>query len=339
MRLTLLAIALAATVPLRAQQPEFKAGVELVSVPVTVTSLDHNTYIAGLTAADFRVSENGDRQQVTTVTRVRRPLSLCIVVDSSGSMGLGNRRELAMFATQEILKGLQPDDEIAIVFFGVSVEPRLPWTKVGDIKELNWGGWVPRGSTPLNDGMRVGFDLIEKARHPRRGILLLTDGFENASRESTSNIVKTRQQSETTIYGFGVGSASLADLRADISRSPQAINKENIPRANSDALRGIEASTPGASALVRPPDALPNFDYLETLVGDSGGSVSRVLTLPEVTMAAKNMTNELKYEYLLGYTPVKPLDGKYRKLKVEVARRGVFIRHRGGYLAVPSTPQ
>lgn len=85
-----------------AQQPTFKAGVELVTVPVTVTSVDHNTYIDGLTAADFRLSENGDRQEVTTVTRERRALSLGIVVDDSGSMALGNRRELAVEAAQRL---------------------------------------------------------------------------------------------------------------------------------------------------------------------------------------------------------------------------------------------
>jgi VWFA-related protein len=332
-----LAIVLATTT-LTAQQPVFKGGVELVTVPVIVTSLDHNTYIEGLAPGDFRLSENGDRQVVTTVTRQRRPLSLAIVVDSSGSMALGNRRDLAVAASQEILKGLQPDDEIAIVFFGETVETRLPWTKVGDIKALNWGGWVPRGTTPLNDGMRLGFGLIEKAQNPRRGIVLLTDGFENASRESTSSIVKSRQQSETTIYGFGVGSASLADLRADLPVKSTGINKENIPSVNAEALRRIDGNTPGASA-VRPPNALPNFDYLETLVGDSGGSVSRVLSQSEVIMAAKNITNELQYEYLIGYTPTRPLDGKYRKIKVEVNRRGLYVRHRGGYLALPSVSQ
>jgi Ca-activated chloride channel family protein len=333
-----LAIVLATTT-LTAQQPVFKGGVELVTVPVTVTSLDHNTYIEGLAPGDFRLSENGDRQVVTTVTRQRRPLSLAIVVDSSGSMALGNRRDLAVAASQEILKGLQPDDEIAIVFFGETVDTRLPWTKVADIKALNWSGWVPRGTTPLNDGMRVGLDLIEKAHNPRRAVVLLTDGFENASRESTSNIVKTRQQSETSIYGFGVGSASLADLRADLTPKANAIDKNNIPSVNSEALRRIEASTPGATEAVRRPNALPNFDYLETLVGDSGGSVSRVLSQSEVIMAAKNITNELQYEYLIGYTPTRPLDGKYRKIKVEVNRRGLYVRHRGGYLALPSVSQ
>ena len=331
-----LVIAVLAVAPVVAQQPQFKSGVELVTVPVTVTSLDHNTYIAGLTAADFRLSENGDRQVITTVSRERRPISIAFVVDSSGSMGLGNRKELAVYTAQKIFEGLQPDDQIAIVFFGETVERRLPWTRVGDIKQLNWGGWVPYGNTPLNDGMKLGLQLIDEARNPRRAVVLLTDGFENASRESTSSLVKTRQQSETTIYGVGVGSANIDDLRTDMQRV-QVIDKENLPRVNAEAIRQIEANTPGASQLVRPQATLPNFDYLETLVGDSGGSVSRVLAMPEVAMAARNLVSELQYEYLLGYTPTKALDGKYRKLKVEMNRRGLYIRHRGGYLALPLT--
>ena len=125
-----------------AQQPEFKAGVELVTVPVTVTSNDHNTYIEGLTAADFRVTENGERQVVTTVTRERRPISVCFVIDSSGSMSLGDRRDLASQAVDRIVGQLKPDDEVSIVFFDEKVEERLPWTKVGPGVKLNWGGWA-----------------------------------------------------------------------------------------------------------------------------------------------------------------------------------------------------
>ena len=65
----------------------------------------------------------------------------------------------------------------------------------------------------------------------------------------------------------------------------------------------------------------------------------RLRSQPEVAMAAKNIVDELQYEYVIGYTPTRPLDGKYRKVKVEVNRRGTFVRHRGGYLAIPSKPQ
>lgn len=95
MRRLAFAFVVVAAASLEAQQPSFRAGVELVTVPVTVTSRDHNTYIDGLTAADFELAENGERQVVTTVTRERRPLSICFIVDSSLSMAYGNRKVLA----------------------------------------------------------------------------------------------------------------------------------------------------------------------------------------------------------------------------------------------------
>jgi Ca-activated chloride channel homolog len=326
-----------AAASLDAQQPAFRAGVELVTVPVTVTSLDHNTYIEGLTAADFRVSENGDRQVVTTVTRVRRPLSLCMVVDSSGSMSLGTRRDMAIEAAQQLLEGLQPDDEVSIVLFGEDlVESVMPWTRKSRIERVDWSKWRPRGSTPLNDGMRAGFEMIEKAANPRHALVLITDGFENASRESTSSLVKSRRQSEVTVFGIGVGSANIDDLRSD---APRLRTSDQLGPASADNLRRQEAMAPGASEHVRGLQVLPFFDYLETLVGDSGGTVSRGLSFPEITMAARNITAELSSEYLIGYTPARPLDGKYRRIKVELNKRGLYVRHRGGYLAVASTPQ
>jgi VWFA-related protein len=337
-RLFVLMLGIAATVTLRGQQPEFKAGVELVTVPVTVTSLDHNTYIEDLTAADFRVSENGDRQTVTTVTRERRPLSLSIVVDSSGSMALGTRRDMAIEAAQRLVDGLQADDEVSIVLFGEEITLPLPWTRKRDIAKLDWSKWRPRGSTPLNDGMRVGLGMIEKAANSRHALVLITDGFENSSRESTSSIVKSRRQSETSIYGIGVGSANIQDLRSDAPRlqKPEAFGKAP---ATSDALRRQEALAPGAGEAVRGLQTLPTFDYLETLVGDSGGTVSRALSFPEIIMAAKNIVAELQHEYVIGYSPSKALDGKYRRIKVELNRRGLYLRHRGGYLALPSAGQ
>jgi Mg-chelatase subunit ChlD len=320
---------IAATLRVAAQQPEFKAGVELVTIPVTVTTRDHNTFIEGLTAADFQVEENGQKQAVTTVTRERRPLSIAMVVDSSGSMGMGNRRQLASAAARQIFDALKPDDELSIVFFGEKIELHMPWTRISNVTGFDWTGWRPFGMSPINDGMRLGLQLIDTASNPRRVVVLLTDGFENTSRMSLGDLVKTRQQSEVSVYGIGIGSADIMDLAADA----QGL-RPTLPSANAENLRRAEAMGPGATT-ARSPNALPNFDSLETLVGDSGGSVNRLLSQSEVIMAVKNIIDEWQYEYLVGYTPAKALDGKYRKLKVQVNRRGTYVRHRGGYLALP----
>ena len=123
---------------------------------------------------------------------------------------------------------------------------------------------------------------------------------------------------------------------ARASDAPRLLTSEQLGGANADSLRRVESITPGASEQVRGLQVLPFFDYLEMLVGDSGGTVTRGLSFPEITMAARNITAELSNEYLIGYTPGTPLDGKYRRIKVELNKRGLYVRHRGGYLALPS---
>jgi Ca-activated chloride channel homolog len=329
MRPIALIIAVAATVSVAARQPAFKAGVELVTVPVAITSRD--AYIEGLTAAEFQLSENGERQVVTTLTRERRPVSICFVIDASGSMERGMRKEIARQAARRIAGQLQPGDEIAILLFAGAVEERLPWTRIADVTDRAWSGWATQGMTALNDGMKAGLELIDQARNPRQAIVLLTDGFENASRESTSSIVKTRRQSETTVYGIGISQTSVTEQQGD--RVEQGLA---MPGSSPNGV-GREATAPGASDLLAMTRALPQFDYLQAMVGDSGGIVARAESMREALDAATRVTNDLQQEYLLGYTPTRPFDGKYRRLKVEVKRRGVAVRHRGGYLAVAST--
>jgi len=324
MRALVLAVAISA--PVLAQQPVFKSGVELVTIPVTVTSLDHSTHIAGLTAADFRVSENGDRQDITVVTREQVPVSLAIVVDSSATMSAGMRRQFASQAVDRVVQALAPDDEIAIVFLNRTVEERLPWTRVKEIKELNWGGWNPFGTAPLHDGLRAAFTQLQRARNARHAILLLTPGFESSSRMSLASLVKSRQESETSLFAFGLGSHRQEVVAAEQSQV------RRLPPPTSDGVRQADPGGPGAFA----PKPLMEVDYLDMLVGDSGGEVRRILSMPEAAMAATNLVAELHNQYLVGYTPKKTFDGKYRKLKIEVNRRGLYVRHREGYLALPA---
>lgn len=328
MRTLAVVVMVAAAASLQAQQPTFKAGVEVVTVPVTVTSLDRNTHIAGLTAADFRLEENGDRQVVSVVTRERVPVSLAIVVDSSAAMNAIMRREMAAEAVNRVVQGLAPEDEIAIVFLARNVEERLPWTRVKEIKELNWGGWNPMGTAPLHDGLRAAFAKLQEARNTRHAILLLTPGFESSSRIPLATLVKSRQESETSLFAFGLGSHRQEEVAAEDQHV-----RIGMPRSTA-TVRGLDSQGPN----VIPPKPLMEVDYLDTLVGDSGGAVTRILSMPEATMAARNLVAELHNQYLIGYTPKKAFDGKYRKVKIEVNRRGLYVRHREGYLALPLSP-
>ena len=242
------------------------------------------------------------------------------------------RREFAADAVNTLAAALDPEDEITILFLSRVVTERLAWTRVKDIRELNWGGWNPEGSAPLHDGLRAAFAALHKARNGRHAILLLTPGFESSSRMSLANLVKSRQESEVSLYAFGLGSHRAEEVAAEQQSATKYVG---APRVGSEMVRGADAQGPNVIA----PKPLMEVDYLDMLVGDSGGEVTRLKSLVESAMAARNLVAELHNQYLVGYTPKKNFDGKYRKLKIEVNRRGLYVRHREGYLALPLAAQ
>src|SRR5262245_14589980 len=92
---TWLVILALASVASSSAQPSFKASVDLVTVPVTVTGRDGMTFFAELSAGDFRIYEDGVLQQVSVVSHEPRPISICVLLDSSPSMASG-RQALAI---------------------------------------------------------------------------------------------------------------------------------------------------------------------------------------------------------------------------------------------------
>jgi Ca-activated chloride channel family protein len=307
-----------------AQQPSFKAAVELVTVPITVTNNDRSRLITGgLTAADFRLTEDGVPQTVTHFHQERLPVSLCIVVDASESMQEEMRHHVGVRALQYTVRGLAPDDEVSVVRFAKNVTTLMPWTSSPDPADLIWEtelSDMTKPNTSLNDALAYALATIGEARNPRRAILLITDGFENASITPVSRVVATRQQSETSVYAMGLAA--------------------NLPIPATAGRSGIfERSSPNmgkSNPAVGNGKPMVTLDVLPALVGDSGGTVMSIWSEANAAAAAKSLIDELRYQYTLGYTPVKPLDGKYRRLKVETTKRGIKVRHRGGYLALPS---
>jgi len=285
--------------PVAARQPVFKSGVDLIRIPVSLTQGDKPVEPGVLTAANFKVTEDGVTQPVALFERESLPLSLCIAIDTSGSMGSGFAAQVALDALRQVLTRLLPEDEASIIAFAGHAVVVAPWTPAPDATKLAMK-LEPQGATSLNDAVVTALELINGARNPRPVVLLITDGGENSSRTSLSQIVTTRRQSETQVYAFNVVTAASAQRSIGLG--------------------------PGDDT----PPVLPR------LIGDSGGFGYRVLSGSAAATVARAFVDDLRFQYTIGYTPLKPLDGKYRRVKVEVNKRGFRVRHRGGYLAVPS---
>lgn len=274
-------------------QPTFRSAVDLVTVPVTLTGHDSVRPAGELSAADFRIYEDGVLQQLALVSHEPRAISLCILLDSSPSMASG-RQALASRTIDALLAGLNGDDEAALLFFASKVRTAFPWTRGRDIKPVSWLEWRVSLGTALLDALREGLTMMEQASNPLPVILVVSDGGENASRTPLAKLVASRRQSETLVYGI--------DTELQPSRFAPPVNR-----------------------------AFSNF--LPDIVGDSGGTVYEVKSPEAGETAARAMLEELRSQYTLGYVPKRAPDGTFRQLKVETTARGYTVRYRAGYLA------
>lgn len=290
-------VALAAT-PTRAAQPSFRSAVDIITVPVTVTATDPTRRIGALGPADFRVYEDGILQTVSVVSHQPRPLSLCILLDSSPSMASGRQAYAARFI-DTLFAQLAAEDEVALYLFSARVRTMFPWTPATEVKPVSWFEWRLSLGTALIDALKEALRSVEQAHNVQPVIVIVSDGGENASGTSLAKLSATRRQSETLIYG----------IQTDLppSRFAPPVNR-----------------------------AFANF--LPQVVGDSGGTIRHVKSVEEGEVAAQALLEELRSQYTLGYTPPRALDGSYRTLKVEALDPSLVVRHRAGYLATAHNP-
>lgn len=286
-------LSLTSAVALEAQ-PTFRSAVNLVTVQVSVTARD-GSRVGDLGASDFRVYEDGVLQEVEAVSHDPQPLSLCILLDSSPSMA--GREVLATTAIDTLLERLRDDDEVSLLMFAWKPRVAMEWTRARDVRSYSWFGWRLALGTSLLDAMKAALTQVERASNPLPVILIVSDGGENTSGTRLAELVTTRRQSETAVYG---------------------IRTERLPS---------KTASPVTRAMT--------VDFLPDIVGDSGGTVYRARDPRSAETAAVTFLEELRAQYTIGYAPKRVADGRYRQLEIDTSNPMLVVRHRGGYLAAP----
>ncbi len=171
--------------------------------------------LKGLTAADLTVSEGGIPQQASIeLASQSAPVAVALVLDTSGSM-LGRPLADAKAAMISLIQALGPTDKAAVITFeaNVRISSALTADKPSLVTATN--GAVASGNTAIYDGLASAISELAKEPQARHAIVLLTDGVDNASRQSSSNVLASLAASGTPAYVIGLG----ADLdRSALSR-------------------------------------------------------------------------------------------------------------------------
>jgi VWFA-related protein len=293
----------------------FRADSTLVLVPVSVTD-PSNRYVLGLGKDDLHIFEDGVEQKVTHFSNEDAPLSIGLLVDTSGSMGA--KLDTSRRAVAEFLKTLNIADEAFLVEFSDRADLAVPLTHDAHAIQSTMTAATSGGLTALLDAVNMGMQEIKRAKNPRKALLIISDGGDNNSRYTSSQISDLVREADVQIYAMGVFEPSLSF---------------GLPLSSgtTGALGAAAGGKLGSAELDGP-------RLLSAIADQTGGRALAATNLRELPGIAERIGIELRNQYVLAYSPQNAThDGKYRKIEVKLQQPKALptlkARWRLGYYA------
>ena len=181
--------------------PRLHAEANLVLVPMTVSD-SMNRLVTGLEAPNFEVYDNGVGQSIKTFSTEDAPVTIGIVFDLSGSMSskfLRARKALSTF-----LRTSNPADEFFVVGFNDRPAVIVDYTSDVEDVEARMVTLRPENRTSLIDAVYLAVDKLKHAKYERKALLIVSDGGDNRSRFSESELRRVVRESDVQIYSIGI---------------------------------------------------------------------------------------------------------------------------------------
>jgi VWFA-related protein len=288
-----LLIVVAALPVLRAQQtpadqPSFRsASSELVVLPVTISD-KHGRLVSDLPRDRFAVYDNGRRQDVALFSNEDTPVTVGLVLDNSGSMR-GKLGEVVA-AALAFARASNPEDELFTLEFSDDVKDALPGHRLfaNDLTGLRTAltALVPGGRTALYDALIAGLDRLAEGTRPRRVLVLISDGGDNASAATLHEVLARARTSNVTIYTIGVFDRDDPDANAGVLKSIAATTggERFLPQSAgpllSDCQRIAREIRSGYTIGYVPPDRDGAFHRVRVRVDAADGQKLNVRTRP-----------------------------------------------------------
>jgi Ca-activated chloride channel homolog len=280
------------------QTPAFRAGVELVSLNVTVSEGSH--YVTDLTQDDFSVFEDGVKQDVTFFNSTHLPIALALLLDTSASMD--TKLPTAQEAAIGFAKRLRTQDLAEVIDFDSRVVVLQTFTNSAAELEQAIRRTSAGGSTSLYNAVYIALKDLKKvmARNideiRRQAIVVLSDGEDTSSLLPFEEVLDLAKRSETAIYTIG--------LRENDSTS----SGSKLFREAEFVLRQFSQETGGRA-------------FFPNQVSDLAGVYGQI-------------SDELSSQYTVGYTSKNGRrDGAWRRVVVRVNRPNTAARTKQGYFA------
>lgn len=186
--------------------------VDLVALDVAVIDR-RGAFVSGLSRDNFAVIENGRPQPITVFHDEDLPVTVGLIVDSSGSMR--PKRSETVAAATKLVEASNPADEVFVVNFNEKASlglPRsLPFTADRGALTSALYRMPASGRTALYDALALGLEQLKLGRHERKSLVVFSDGGDNESSHSLAQIMSALEQSPATVYTVGLFDAGDRD--------------------------------------------------------------------------------------------------------------------------------
>jgi len=265
-------------------------------VRLNITVLDGSgRTIQTLDKDAFRVFEDNVPQTIASFRHEDLPVSLGILIDSSGSMY--DKQTAVAQTALDLVKLSNPEDETVLIDF--SDEALIDQDFTSDIGKLQEGLSYLKadGGTAIYDTLVLAADYLSKnAKHPKQVLLIVTDGDDDASDATLEEAIRSIQDIDgPVVYCIGL------------------LFGEDIDKKESRHARSV----------------------LEALSEQTGGAAYFPKSVKDVDAIAKEVANDIRTQYTISYHPTKPPElGGYRTVRVEAKARSygkLSVRTRSGY--------
>jgi Ca-activated chloride channel family protein len=184
------------------QTPLFKVGVETVFVKVSVTD-PLNRYVTGLEKEHFKVYEDKVEQTISHFHQQSAPISVGLIFDVSASMKDNNNIKKAKSAITRFLQSGNPEDEYFLITFNQKTTLVQSFTAQSAALQSDVAFQKPGGRTAMYDAVYMGLDQIKDAKNEKKALIIITDGEDNSSRYSPSEVREFAKESDVQIYAIG----------------------------------------------------------------------------------------------------------------------------------------
>ena len=305
--------------------PSFSTSVNEVIVPITVTD-DKGRFVSDLDKSDFQIFEQNKQQDIRFFTRERsQPVVVGFLMDMSSASRIhwANYQNAAIELIQNLLTGdpryagylidYAQDAEVAV---NTTTDPEPMVEKIRKLK--------PGGGAALYDAIYLAC-TNRKLVHgepiePRRVIVIVGDGHDNASKHSLAQVVELAQRNLVTIYCI----------------STQAFGFSN---PTDDTLVHLASETGGRvvyplGEVYKDTDGYlshPSDDGNYALTVDTGAY--RSVVDGKMYRAVADIAGEVTMQYIIRYISNNTTEKSYRNVKVIVDLGNVKVRARKGYYA------